>query len=85
MTRTENQLSPAQIQAALEQIIAELGLWGLSRAVIARIFTRRKQRLRHADELSEHLRRDVGLGPHRRDVSLGPLHLAQPRHGQLYY
>ena len=75
MTRTENPIPTADLQTALEQIIADFGAWRVSRAVIARLFTRRKQRLR-ADALSDHLRRDIGLDARAH---------AQPRLGQLYY
>ena len=76
MTRTEQHMTTARLHAALEQIIADFGLWGVSRAVVARIFTRRRQRLRRVDELSDHLRRDIGLTPYQ---------AAQPRLGQLYF
>ena len=76
MTRNEHQTVATDLQTALEQIIADFGAWRVSRAVIARLFTRRKQRLRSVDGLSPHLRRDIGLGAH--------VH-AQPRLGQLYY
>lgn len=75
MTRTENHIPTADLQTALEQIIADFGAWRVSRAVIARLFTRRKQRLR-TDALSDHLRRDIGLNAQAH---------AQPRLGQLYY
>jgi len=76
MTRIESQSPAIELQIALDQIVTKFGAWQVSRAVIARIMTRRRQRLRVDQPANEHLRKDLGLAP---------LFHAHPRNWQNYF
>ena len=60
------QRSHARLTAAITQLIERHGRWRVLRAILLVPDLRRVDRLRRG-ELSDHLRRDMGLAPDARD------------------
>ncbi len=64
MTRLENRLSAAEIQAILAEMIAEVGAWRVLKAAAKQAVRRNPPKADATVMLNNHLLRDIGQEPY---------------------
>ena len=64
MTRLENRLSAAEIQALLAEMIADAGAWRVLKAGARQALRRKARPANGLIALNNHMRRDIGMAPY---------------------
>ena len=64
MTRLENRLSTADIQALLAEMIADAGAWRVLKAAAKQALRRSTRPANGLVTLNNHMRRDIGMAPY---------------------
>ncbi len=64
MTRLENRLSTADIQALLAEMIADAGAWRVLKAAVRQALRRKSRPANGLVTLNNHMRRDIGMEPY---------------------
>jgi hypothetical protein len=64
MTRLENRLSAAEIQALLAEMIADAGAWRVLTAAAKQALRRKTRPANGLITLNNHMRRDIGMAPY---------------------